>query len=220
MKFTCFIISFILISFLCNAQQPDNSKTQTDNEVWMELGVVKHFNKHFSAGVLLNSLNKLGDSFHNYDNFVEGAIKYQLGQAIAIEGLYRQEYSTTIEGTQEVERRPQIRGSYSFKLGNWSFRNRHRYEWRFIDDHAMKNRYRTDFRVKPPVKFSPLELVPYFQPEMFFSNQTFNRSRCYLGFAGQIKSLFPSFYLVRQSDRKTNNWVQKYAVGFALDFIL
>jgi hypothetical protein len=216
-------IFFILVS--CSIfpikvlANPENA-SEVDKEFWLELGVSKKISSKASVALWGDALNEIVPRLKNYDNYLEGSFKYQINPAFCVEALYRQEYSNEDGGTVVVEKRPQARAGYLFSLGNWSFRNRHQYEWRFIDDCAVKYRYRTDLRIKSPITFSKLNFVPYLQEEIFITDVKFKRSRCYLGMSGQLKQIYPAIYLVWQADRNTPDWDQKIGLGFSVEFKL
>lgn len=213
-------VPFLIFPFNLSANSEGEELSKMGRELWLEVGLSKDITKKLTAAFWANSLNQMNPDLNNYDNFLEGSLKYQINSRFSIEGLYRQEYSKEVVGPVVTEWRPQVRGAYSFHVGNWSFRNRHRYEWRFIDQLPMKNRYRTDLRIKAPVKFSNLNFVPYLQEEIFVADEKLKRSRCYLGLMGQLKWLSPSLYLVLQSDRNTPAWDQLMGLGFAMEFSL
>lgn len=208
------IVSFPAISIFANEPSSKVAK-----ELWLELGVSKSISTKTTLALWGNVLNKLSPQFLNYDNYLEGSIKYQLRPVISVEALYRQEWTKEALSTAH-EKRPTARIGFSFTLGEWLIRNRHQCEWRFIDNNPLKYRYRTDLRIIVPYQFSNAHLTPYMQEELFVSDAQIKRSRCYIGLMGHTHPLNPTFYILWQSDKSLPRWHNMLAVGAMLEIKL
>ncbi|MDP4184801.1 MAG: DUF2490 domain-containing protein [Bacteroidota bacterium] len=217
-------LSFILIllgsTFSLARPVVDDDPKEIGKELWLEFGLSKKFTSQFSSVVLFNSLNQLNSSFKNYDNYIEGILKYKLDKSYALELLYRQEYSKEDDGTDVIEKRPQIRAGYTFDLASWNFRNRYKYELRLFENGLVKHRYRTDFQIKAPWTFSSFHFGPYMNEELSVSSGELSMSRCYLGLSGGNNQYSRSLYLVWQMNREKFGWSNMLGAGISWEICL
>lgn len=183
-------------------------------EIWQEIYLFHDFNEKFYSELLFNNLYNV-TAGSSYDWFLEGKLKYHWQPWLDVEAMYRHEYYKI--GTDWVqEYRPMIRFSGKTELGNWSIRNRHRFELRMFEIGKTRFRYRTDVKVKPNRDWTCINLSPYIQEELFFGKKGFSRNRLYGGVEGKAGRFEPAFYMLIQSDNIFSNWRNRFIVGFIL----
>ncbi|NNC89915.1 MAG: DUF2490 domain-containing protein [Akkermansiaceae bacterium] len=123
---------------------------------------------------LLTTVNGFDDLFFGY---VDLNLGYDLGGGWAVEAGYRHAWLDIGEEWRE-EYRPSAILSYRTMLGDWSFANRHRLEFRtFEDDLAPERfRYRNETRLVAPWEFTSLNAKPFLEEEFFyeFTDDGFN----------------------------------------------
>ncbi|GAB3652433.1 hypothetical protein GCM10028791_21950 [Echinicola sediminis] len=212
-KYGCYIALSLLVFFFFplttigqGAEEPTTRK-----EIWAELYLFKEISPKFSAFALFNSLFQNGVG--SYDNFVELGVKSTFSPHFYLEGYYRHERYRE-EGKWLVENRPQLRFGTKFKIGNWSLRNRLRFEYRMLPAAVQKIRYRTDFRFIPPEPIRILGFRPFYTTEVFVSKGKLGRTRNYLGFfrEGQSRTE-PWIYVSHQGDLEDGGWKSTLVVG-------
>ncbi|GAB3650263.1 hypothetical protein GCM10028791_17250 [Echinicola sediminis] len=187
-------------------------------EAWTELYLFKEVSPKFSAFALFNSLFQKGVG--SYDNFVELGMKTTFSPHFYLEGYFRHERYWE-EGRWLVENRPQLRFGTKLKIGNWSLRNRLRFEYRMLPESVKKIRYRTDFRFIPPESVKFLGFRPFCTSEVFVSKGKLGRTRNYLGvFMAGNRRFVPWLYLAHQGDEEQGEWNSTYVFGGMLSIKL
>ncbi|MBL7132052.1 MAG: DUF2490 domain-containing protein [Candidatus Omnitrophica bacterium] len=117
------------------------------------------------------------------------------------------------------ENRPHLNADVKWKLFDFNFSNRGRLEYRNREDAENFWRYRNKFTIKPPVKFTNLEIQLYIADEIFydFDDETLNRNRFYSGFNFTIfKNLKADIFYLWESTEKGKNWNDLHILGTKL----
>ncbi len=207
------IFSFVILAMVfggnANAQQVESGI----KEFWQELYIYNDFGEKLSGEILFNNLysSQLG----NYDWFLEGEISFHANEWLDIEALYRYEFYD-LNSAKVQEYRPMVRFSGKTQIGNWSIRNRHRFELRIFEKGENKFRYRTDLKIKPNLNWTCLKLNPYLLEEIFISERRLSRNRIYGGIEGKKGRFEPAVYMLMQSDYILNNWNNRFIIGVVL----
>jgi len=187
-------------------------------EVWQEIYLFHDFNDKLYAELLFNNLYNI-NAGNSYDWFLEAKLTYHWLQWLDVDAMYRHEYYKI--GTNWVqEYRPMIRFSGKTEFGNWSIRNRHRFELRIFEFGETRFRYRTDVKIKPNWDWTFMNLNPYMQEEIFLGKKGFSRNRLYGGVEGKTGRFEPALYMLIQSDNILSNWNNRFIFGFVLGFEL
>lgn len=212
------ILTIFFLTLLLNPEivvgQSDKSGVK---EIWQELYLFHHINEKLSAELLFNNLYCV--NVGSYDWFLEGKFTYHWQPWLDVEAMYRHEYYKI--GTHWVrEYRPMIRFSGKTEWGNWSIRNRHRFELRMFEFGETRFRYRTDVKLKPNWDWTCMNLNPYVLEEFFLGKKGFSRNRLYGGVEGKTGRFEPALYMLIQSDDILSNWNHRFISGFVLGFEL
>ncbi|MCB1228847.1 MAG: DUF2490 domain-containing protein [Verrucomicrobiae bacterium] len=126
----------------------------------------------------LSSRNLL-TSREGFDDFFFGYLDLNLGRELgedsgwAAEIGYRHAWleDAGVGGDWRDEYRPSAILSYQTKLGDWSFANRHRIEYRTFEGGSGANdrfRYRNETRLIAPWEFTSLRARPFVEEEFFY----------------------------------------------------
>ncbi len=122
-----FLFAFSMSSLA--QQQVDLSKTWRGNtKYWQEL--VFSFPASSKINLNLRLSNRYSNEIKNHSQFIEAGFKYSFLEKVKLhsEFLFRRElYELT--DWRANEHRVTLGTGLSFKLGKWSFSNRHRMEW-------------------------------------------------------------------------------------------
>ncbi len=139
------------------------------------------FKHKLADGWYLSSRN-LFTSRDGFDDFFFGYLDlnlgYELGDGWAAEAGYRHAW-LELGGDWRDEYRPSGILSYRTKLGEWSFSNRHRLEYRTFESGSGANdriRYRNETRLIAPWEFGPMDAKFFVEEEVFyeFTDDRFN----------------------------------------------
>lgn len=124
---------------------------------------------YLSSRNLLTSRDGFDDFFFGYLDLNLGR---ELGDGWAAEVGYRHAW---LEIGGDIgwrdEYRPSAILSYRTMLGDWSFSNRHRLEYRVFESGSGANsrfRYRNETRLIAPWEFTPLKMKPFVEEEFFY----------------------------------------------------
>ena len=122
---------------------------------------------YLSSRNLLTSRDGFDDVFFGY---LDGNVGYDLGDGWAIEGGYRHAWLEIGDDWRD-EYRPSAILSYRTMLGDWSFSNRHRFEYRMFESGSQADdrlRYRNETRLIAPWEISPLKAKFFVEEEFFY----------------------------------------------------
>jgi hypothetical protein len=212
-----FLTLIFLFSFLGTETIVAQSEKSGLSELWQELYVYRDFNEKISGEVLFNNLYDV--NLGNYDWFIEGKISYHWKPWLDIEAMYRHEYFK-LGSAWLKEYRPMIRFSAKTNIGNWSIRNRHRFELRMFEFGDTRFRFRSDLKINPNFNWTAFKINPYVQEEIFIGKDGFNRNRIYSGFEGKKGRFEPAIYFLLQSDDILSDWNNRIIFGFVMGVIL
>lgn len=143
---------------------------------------------YLSSRNLLTSRDGFDDFFFGYLDLNLG---HDLGDGWAIEGGYRHAWLRIGDDWRD-EFRPSAILSYRTKLGDWSFSNRSRLEYRMFESGSSANdrfRYRNETRLIAPWEFGPLDAKLFFEEEFFyeFTDDGFNFNWVTWGLRWQLR---------------------------------
>jgi len=131
---------------------------------------------------------------------------------------YRHIFEKKSTGWKE-ENRPHLNATLKWKLCDFSFSNRARFEYRNREDAEEYWRYRNKFAIKLPFKLTKFEIQPYIADEIFydFDQERLNRNRFYGGLNFKLaKNLKAEIYYLWQSSEKNDKWNDLYILGTKL----
>lgn len=140
-----------------------------------------------SSRNLLTSRDGFDDVFFGYLDLNLG---YDLGDGWAVESGYRHAWLELGDAWRD-EYRPSGILSYRAQLGDWSFANRHRLEYRTFENGSAPDRfrYRNETRLVAPWEFTPLRAKPFVEEEIFceFTDDGFNFNWVTTGLRWQVR---------------------------------
>lgn len=145
---------------------------------------------YLSSRNLLTSREGFDDFFFGYLDLNLG---YELGDGWAAEVGYRHAWLELGEdGGWRDEYRPSAILSYRTKIGDWSFSNRHRLEYRTFERGSAANdriRYRNETRLIAPWEFTRLNAKPFVEEEAFyeFTDAGFNYNWLTMGMRWPVR---------------------------------
>ncbi|MBU3911050.1 MAG: DUF2490 domain-containing protein [Candidatus Omnitrophica bacterium] len=121
----------------------------------------------------------------------------------------------------KTEYRPYVSGTIKWKIYDFSFSDRSRFEFRERQDADEAWQYRNKLSLKPPISLTKFKIQPYVEDETFFDSdsQELNRNRLYSGASFNIfKDLKGDiFYLWQRSKSSSSGkWTDVNAVGTKL----
>ena len=122
---------------------------------------------YLSSRNLLASRDGFDDFFFGYLDLNLG---YNLKNGLAVEGGYRHAWLEIGDDWRD-EYRPSMTLSYRTKLGDWSFSNRHRLEYRMFESGSSASdrfRYRNETRLIAPWELKTLNAKFFIEEEFFY----------------------------------------------------
>lgn len=179
-------------------------------EFWQEAYLYHNLSEKWRVEILFNNL--YSQSLGNYDWFLEGKLCYHANNWLDLELLYRHEFYD-FNDTKVQEYRPMFRVSGKKEFGNWTIRNRHRFEYRLFEAESNHFRYRSDLKINPNWNLTSMNINPYLVEEIFVAREKVNRNRVYLGIEGRKGKLEPSLYWLIQSDKSNGSWKNRNILG-------
>ena len=143
---------------------------------------------YLSSRNLLTTRDGFDDLFFGYLDLNLG---YDLGGGWAAEGGYRHAWLEIGDDWRD-EYRPSAILSYRTKLGDWSFSNRHRLEYRMFEKSSSapeRVRYRNETRLIAPWEFGSLKAKFFVEEEFFyeFTDAGFNFNWVTYGLRWKLK---------------------------------
>ncbi|MCT4586951.1 MAG: DUF2490 domain-containing protein [Carboxylicivirga sp.] len=215
-KTKLYVKVFALMGMLCFITNVNAKiKFKDSQEIWQEFYLYHPLSKKINISLLLNNMTDVNAG--NVDRFIEPGIKYKFSSHFYAEAMYRKEYFR-VGASWHTEDRPMVRVGWKSKLGPINFRNRHRMEFRFIENLPVRYRYRTDIKLSPQWSFSNWKLKPYIQEELFIQKQKMTKIRSYLGLQGTIKRWEPSVYALVQSYNLPDGYLNAWVFGICLAY--
>lgn len=131
---------------------------------------------------------------------------------------YRQVYEEN-KNRWLAENRPHLNATLKWKIDEWSFSNRSRFEYRNREDREDFWRYRNKFTLKTPFKVTGFSIQPYIADEVFydFDVETVNKNRLFGGFELSLtKNLKADIYYFWESSEKNDDWNDTNTLGTKL----
>ena len=153
--------------------------------------------------------------YHHYD----AGLAYALNKYWGIGGGYRHIYELS-KGKFKLENEPYLTATLSLAKEGFSFESRNRLEYRHFDYKADSWRYRNKFTLKPPWKFTKIQLQPLVSDEILFgfggTNQ-FNQNRFSAGLGMSLtKNIKAEIYYMLVTAKSAGTWVNSNVLGAKL----
>ncbi len=219
-------IAFIFIVTLVSIVVFSKPCLAFDDEDWQYWGTLKASTKlsdEWKLGV--EEEGRWGDDVTNpYYNHTDVGLTYS-GLADWFDfGINYRHISEEKSNEWKTEYRPHINGTVKWKLKDFSFSNRSRFEFREREDSDEAWQYRNKLSLKPPVSLTGHEIRPYVADETFFDSDSkeLNRNRLYSGFSFKIyKNLKGDIYYLWQRSKSSSSgkWTDVNAVGTKLKIV-
>lgn len=130
-------------------------------------------------------------SRNNFENYFLGytglGLGYQFNRQWSLRAGYRQAWFHIAE-EWKPEYRPYMESYYTGFKNSFRLTSRTRFEFRFYDHREDYIRARQEFTITAPWKFSPLQLKPYLEEEVFYN---FQQNRIEANWLGGGFSFYP-----------------------------
>jgi len=149
--------------------------------------------------------------YHHYD----AALSFQLSKNLSLGFGYRQIYEKK-SGKFKEENQPNWLATISGEAWGCKLEDRSRLEYRHFDYQTDFWQYRNKFTIKPPWKFTKLEIQPYLSDETFFNfyGVAFTKNRFFSGLGMNItKNTKLELYYLLQSSKSKHRWSDVNAFG-------
>ena len=214
MKKFILAIGLLLRMFLCNCYAFDDGDFQywnsesvsvKINKDW-KIGLEEEWRFGDDAGDFYYQHSDLGLAYSGFANWFDLGINYR--------HIFEKKSSKW-----RVENRPHLNATLKWKLLDFGFSNRGRFEYRSRKDTEDFWRYRNKFTIKTPFKLTKFEIQPYVANEIYydFDQGAFNRNRLYGGLGFKIfKHLKAEIFYLWQSSEKNNKWSNLNSLGTKL----
>lgn len=185
MKFARILNVVVIAGFL--AAMPSRAEIDTGSAHNLIFKVPLDDQWYLSSRNLLTTREGFDDLFFGYLDLNLG---YDLGDGWAVEGGYRHAWLEIGDDWRD-EYRPSAILIYRTKLGDWSFANRHRLEYRIFESGSgapERVRYRNETRLVAPWEFGPLNAKFFVEEEFFyeFTEDQFNFNWVTTGFRWEL----------------------------------
>ena len=191
------------------------SSRATDVELWTFVGgktKIKNMDLSF------HSANFFGHNFGWFLNHTQISLDFPSKSNFSFGVGYKQEYvDLQITEKWRAEYRPMLHLYYKKRWGYFSFRDRNRWEFRFMNGKLI-NRYRNQIQFTYH-KFDNFK--PYFSTEFsfYFNELGYSRQRTILGSEIPIKNLTLNLFFGHQVDEYfLGHWFNKFMVGTAVSY--
>lgn len=156
---------FLLFAAILGQSQVLRSETDTGSAHNFIVKYPLEGDWYLSSRNLLVSRDGFDDFFFGY---VDANLGHDLGGGWAAEVGYRHAWFDTGDYWRD-EYRPSAILSYRGKLGDWSFSNRHRLEYRMFEGgDGERPRYRNETRLVAPWEIGPWKGKPFLEEEVFY----------------------------------------------------
>ena len=167
---------------------------------------------YLSSRNLLVTRDGFDDTFFGYLDLNLGR---DLGSGWALEGGYRHAWFEIGDDWRD-EFRPSAIVSYRTMIGDWSFSNRHRIEYRMFERGSAADdrfRYRNETRLIAPWQIGPLDARPFLEEEFFyeFTDAGFNFNWVTTGLRWQLRDgMFAKLGYRWQAAEFANEWSHRH----------
>jgi hypothetical protein len=204
-KLFSFILGFLILS--------GGALHAADFETWTFVGgqtKIKNMNFFF------HSANFFRDGSNYFLNHTQLTLDFPSQKSIGFGVGYKQEYVEFSTGWR-AEYRPMLHLYYNKSWGNFSFRDRSRWEFRFYDGELI-NRYRNQVQLMYK-KFNVFS--PYVSTEFsfYFNELGYSRQRTILGSFIHVKSVnFNLFFGHQLNEDFPGLWTNKFMLGTGLSY--
>jgi hypothetical protein len=205
--FLVIILGLFLAAATFNAYAYDNG----DFQVWNTDGQEKKISDN--AKITAEEEFRWGDNANQlyYYHFDVGFL-YAFNPNFDLSLNYRHIYERK-KGKFRLENEPSINAILKWDLWGFSLSDRSRFEYRHFDYTSDSWRYRNMFTIRPPWKFTKMNIQPYLADEIFISSMgaAFNNNRFYSGLGFTLtKNIRGEIYYLLQHTRTVNknstNW--------------
>lgn len=201
------IIIFIVLIFECY------SSTAADFENWTFVGGKTKIGK---ADFSFHSANFFREGNDYFLNHTQLSLDFPSKRSISFGVGYKQEY-VEFPTYWRAEYRPMLHLFFNKKWGNFAFRDRSRWEFRFMEGELI-HRYRNQVQVA----FTKFEKIkPYFSTEFsfYFDELAYSRQRTILGTEIPIKNVNLNLFLGHQINEDfLDDWNNKIMMGTGLSY--
>lgn len=200
-----FTVSFILLVIL--------STKAEEVESWTFVGAET---KIKNTELSFHSANFFGHGFGWFLNHTQISLDFPSKHSFSFGIGYKQEYvDLQIRDKWRAEYRPMLHLFYEKKWGEFYFRDRNRWEFRFINGELI-NRYRNQVLLAYE-KFNAF--TPYLSTEFsfYFNELGYSRQRSIIGAEIPIKNVNLNLFFGHQIDEVIpEHWYNKFMVGTGL----
>jgi hypothetical protein len=188
-----------------------------DWQYWNRESVEGNISKSLKANIDVEF--RFGDNMSElYHQYSELGLSYRLCEWFDLGLNYRQVYEKKGE-TWGQENRPHINATFKWGWSDFKVEDRSRLEYRAREAKDDVFRYRNRLLLKPPLKWTDLNIQPYVADEIFldFEKGEFNRNRLYLGANGDLdKELKAEAYYLWQTGKSKDHWGDYNIIGTEL----
>jgi hypothetical protein len=164
-----------------------------------------------------------GNDFHNvYYNHLDVGLSRSVTSWLDFGVNFRQ-IEEKKKGEWVEENRPYVNGILKWKIGDWSFSDRNRVEFRNLEGSEDRWRYRNWLTVYPPFKLFGGNVKPYIADEIYedLNGNNMERNRIYAGAECKLADWLKSdVFYIYQSSYKSMEWldINVISVKFEVTF--
>ena len=214
MKKSTAAVDFFLTIFLCNSYAFDDG----DFQYWNSESVSVKINKDWKIG--LEEEWRFGDDTGDfyYQHSDLGLVYSGFADWLDLGMNYRHIFEKK-NSKWRVENRPHLSATFKWKLFDFGFSDRGRFEYRNREDAEDFWCYRNKLIIKMPFKLTKFEIQPYIADEIYydFDIETLNRNRLYGGVTFKIfKDMKGEIYYLWQVSEKKDKWIDVNVLGTKL----
>jgi len=204
-----FLLFFITVLFFINSPGAE------EVESWTFIGAAT---KIKNMDLSFHSANFFGHGFGWFLNHTQISLDFPSKSNFSFGIGYKQEYvDFQIREKWRAEYRPMLHLFYEKNWGDFYFRDRNRWEFRFMNGELI-NRYRNQVLLGYE-KFK--SFTPYISTEFsfYFNEFGYSRQRSIIGAEIPIKNLNLNLFFGHQVDEfPKDNWYTKFMVGTGLSY--
>jgi len=210
------LLASVLILFFCGTAY---AYDDGDFQVWNTNG--QDFKINEELKLTLEEEFRWADNaneffYHHYDI----AASLAFNKSTTFGGGYRHIYNLN-NGKFKLENQPYLIASVSWQNHGFTLDSRNRMEYRHVKSSDDSWRYRNKITLKPPWKFTKIQIQPYLADEIFIafgnSQEEFNQNRFAAGFSLRLmERLKAELYYMLASIKKTGDWNDVNVLGVKL----